>query len=53
MGIIESKQFLLLQDKFVFIYMFEVFVVLDEISEIVLVIGVVDVECCLDWVKEY
>lgn len=51
MGTTESKQFLLLQDKPVFIHTLEVFAALDEISEIVLVTGAADVERCLDWVK--
>ena len=53
MGTTESKQFLLLQDKPVFIHTLEVFAALDEISEIVLVTGAADVERCLDWVKDY
>lgn len=53
MGTTESKQFLLLQDKPVFIHTLEVFAVLDEIREMVLVTGTADVERRQDWVKEY
>ncbi|MCM3176082.1 MULTISPECIES: 2-C-methyl-D-erythritol 4-phosphate cytidylyltransferase [Paenibacillus] len=53
MGTTESKQFLLLQDKPVFIHTLEVFAALDEMREIVLVTGAGDVERCLNWVKEY
>ncbi|CAH1227166.1 MULTISPECIES: 2-C-methyl-D-erythritol 4-phosphate cytidylyltransferase [unclassified Paenibacillus] len=53
MGTDESKQFLLLQDKPVFIHTLEVFAALDDIGEIVLVTGAADVERCLKWVKEY
>lgn len=53
MGTTESKQFLLLQDKPVFIHTLEVFAALDEIREIILVTGAADVERCLEWVKEY
>lgn len=53
MGTTESKQFLLLQDKPVFIHTLEVFAALDEIREMVLVTGTADVERCQDWVKEY
>ncbi|CAI6086063.1 2-C-methyl-D-erythritol 4-phosphate cytidylyltransferase [Paenibacillus sp. JJ-100] len=53
MGTTESKQFLLLQDKPVFIHTLEVFAALDEIREMILVTGAADVERCLKWVKEY
>ncbi|PYE43657.1 2-C-methyl-D-erythritol 4-phosphate cytidylyltransferase [Paenibacillus barcinonensis] len=53
MGTTESKQFLLLQGKPVFIHTLEVFAALDEIREMILVTGAADVERCLDWVKEY
>ncbi|WP_434749248.1 2-C-methyl-D-erythritol 4-phosphate cytidylyltransferase [Paenibacillus amylolyticus] len=53
MGTTESKQFLLLQDKPVFIHTLEVFATLDEIREMILVTGAADVERCLKWVKEY
>ncbi|MNW33828.1 2-C-methyl-D-erythritol 4-phosphate cytidylyltransferase 2 [compost metagenome] len=53
MGTTESKQFLKLGDKPVFIYTLEVFARMPEIQEIVLVTGEGDTDRCRDWIDEF
>ncbi|MDO7908375.1 2-C-methyl-D-erythritol 4-phosphate cytidylyltransferase [Paenibacillus sp. JX-17] len=53
MGTPESKQFLLLQDKPVFIHTLETFAAMPEVHDIVLVTGSADVERCQDWIRKY
>ncbi|MFM9281673.1 2-C-methyl-D-erythritol 4-phosphate cytidylyltransferase [Paenibacillus jiagnxiensis] len=53
MGTAESKQFLLLQDKPVFIYTLEAFAAVPEVSEIVLVTGADDVQRCREWIDRH
>ncbi|GIP24787.1 2-C-methyl-D-erythritol 4-phosphate cytidylyltransferase [Paenibacillus sp. J22TS3] len=53
MGTVESKQYLLLQDKPIIIHTLEVFDRLPFIKEIILVTGEQDVPRCQEWVKTY
>ncbi|MNM79282.1 2-C-methyl-D-erythritol 4-phosphate cytidylyltransferase [compost metagenome] len=53
MGTKESKQYLLLEDKPIFVHTLEVFDRLPFIKEIVLVTGEQDVPRCQDWIKAY
>lgn len=53
MGTAESKQFLLLRDKPVFIYTLEAFAAVSEVREIVLVTGADDVQRCREWVDKH
>ncbi|WP_211749500.1 2-C-methyl-D-erythritol 4-phosphate cytidylyltransferase [Paenibacillus sp. Marseille-Q4541] len=48
----ESKQFLLLQDKPIFIHTLEVFSRMPMIKDIVVVTGATDVERCEEWIKQ-
>ena len=53
MGTVESKQFLLLQDKPIVVHTLEVFQLHELISEIVLVTGEEDIDRCKEWVADY
>jgi 2-C-methyl-D-erythritol 4-phosphate cytidylyltransferase len=53
MGTAESKQFLMLQDKPVFIYTLEAFAAVPEVNEIVLVTGADDVQRCREWIDRH
>lgn len=53
MGTLESKQYLLLQDKPIIIHTLEVFSRMPLVKEIVLVTGEEDVERAQEWVQQY
>lgn len=53
MGTLESKQYLLLQDKPIIIHTLEVFSRMPLVKEIVLVTGQEDVERAQEWVQKY
>lgn len=53
MGYAESKQFLLLQDKPIFIHTLEVFSRVSRIKEMVVVTGAADVGRCEEWIQTY
>lgn len=53
MGTLESKQYLLLQDKPIIIHTLEVFSRMPLVKEIVLVTGKEDVERAQEWVQQY
>jgi 2-C-methyl-D-erythritol 4-phosphate cytidylyltransferase len=53
MGTVESKQYLLLQDKPILIHTLDVFQQMDEVAEVALVVGAADVERCTELVKTY
>ncbi len=53
MGTQESKQFLLLRDKPIFIHTLEIFAAMPEVDEMVMVTGAGDVERCRDWIHQY
>lgn len=53
MGTVESKQYLLLQDKPIIIHTLEVFNRMPMVKEIVLVTGQDDVERAAEWVRQY
>lgn len=53
MGTVESKQYLMLDGKPIFIHTLEVFHRHPSISQIVLVTGEQDVERCRSWIAEY
>lgn len=53
MGTLESKQYLLLQDKPIIIHTLEVFSRMPLVKEIVLVTGQEDVERAQEWVQQY
>ncbi len=53
MGTLESKQYLLLQDKPIMIHTLEVFNSMPLVKEIVLVTGQDDMERVQEWVREY
>ncbi|OAB35174.1 2-C-methyl-D-erythritol 4-phosphate cytidylyltransferase [Paenibacillus glacialis] len=53
MGTLESKQYLLLQDKPILIHTLEVFNSMPQVKEIVLVTGQDDVRRVQEWVHEY
>lgn len=53
MGTKESKQYLMLEDKPIFVHTLEVFDRLPFIQEIILVTGEQDVPRCQDWVKSF
>ncbi|KAF6625583.1 2-C-methyl-D-erythritol 4-phosphate cytidylyltransferase [Paenibacillus sp. LX16] len=53
MGTQESKQFLLLRDKPIFIHTLEIFAAMPEVDEMVMVTGTGDVERCRDWIHQY
>ncbi|BBH23972.1 2-C-methyl-D-erythritol 4-phosphate cytidylyltransferase [Paenibacillus baekrokdamisoli] len=53
MGTKESKQYLLLQDKPILVHTLELFEGMEEVSEIILVVGEQDVARCEAFVREY
>ncbi|SFS95507.1 2-C-methyl-D-erythritol 4-phosphate cytidylyltransferase [Paenibacillus sp. 453mf] len=53
MGYAESKQFLLLQDKPIFIHTLEVFSRVSRIKEMIVVTGAADVARCEEWIKRF
>ncbi|MGM1023377.1 MAG: 2-C-methyl-D-erythritol 4-phosphate cytidylyltransferase [Bacillota bacterium] len=53
MGTPESKQFLLLRDKPIFIHTLEIFAAMPEVDEMVMVTGAEDVERCQEWIRQY
>ncbi|MFD2703713.1 2-C-methyl-D-erythritol 4-phosphate cytidylyltransferase [Paenibacillus shunpengii] len=53
MGYAESKQFLLLQDKPIFIHTLEVFSRVSRIKEMIVVTGAADVKRCEEWIHKF
>lgn len=53
MGYAESKQFLLLQDKPIFIHTLEVFSRVSRIKEMIVVTGAADVTRCEEWIRKF
>jgi len=53
MGTLESKQFLMLQDKPIVVHTIEAFQSHERITEIVLVTGAEDIERCRGWIEKY